>query len=152
MKRILVLSILAVAVLGGVASADRGRHRGHWKHHRGDGWSGGVVVRPTVRVEPRRVFVQRTRVVRRPIFVQRPAITARYYDYDRRPRVLAENYAAMPGYYWVNGTWYWNGAEWIWQVGHYEPDPSYVEPQYNYGADYDPGCDHAAQYEGSYGY
>ena len=141
MKRILVLSILALTVLGGVASADRGRHR--HKHHRhsdgwrSGGWSGGVVVRPSVRVEPRRVYVQRPRVVRERIYVQRPAITVRYYNYERRPRLIAENYSAMNGYYWVPGQWHWNGHEWIWTSGHYEPDPNYVEPQYQYNYDYD---------------
>src|SRR5687767_5225604 len=122
MKRILVLSILALAVFGGVASADRGRHRGHWKH-KNSGWSAGVVVRAApVRVAPRRVYVER---VRKPIYMQRPVIRYRYYNYDQRPRVIAENYNAMPGYTWVAGQWSWNGGEWIWVSGHYQPDQQY---------------------------
>lgn len=150
MKRILVLSVLTLAVLGGVASADH-RHRGHWKHQGGWGnsWSGGVVVQPTIRVEPRRVYVQRARVVRRPIYVQRPVVTVRYYNYDRRPRLIAENYNQMAGYYWVAGTWYWNGGEWMWQQGHYEPDPNYVEPSYD---PYQEPCDSQPQYESNYNY
>ena len=73
----------------------------------------------------------------------------RYYDYYQQPAVLAENYAPMTGYYWVAGQWAWNGYEWKWTAGHYEPDPSYVEPSYDYnngysnsGGYYDPNCDH----------
>lgn len=134
MKKVL-LSFITLALLAGVASADRDRGRGRWKHQRGDrggaSWSGGVRVhKQPARVyrEPRRVYVQRPRVVRRPIYVQRPVIQYRYYNYYQRPRIVAESYAAMPGYYWGSGQWQWNGYEWIWQPGHYEPDPNYVEP------------------------
>lgn len=63
-------------------------------------------------------------------------IRERYFDFRYRPRILIENYAPIAGYYWINGSWYWDGAEWIWTPGHYEPDQSYVDP--NYGADYPP--------------
>lgn len=150
MKRIFVLAVLTLAVLGGVASADRGRHRGRWNH---GGWSGSVrvtaprvVVKPRVVVQaPRHVHVQRTHVVRRPIYVSAPRVRVRYYDYYTRPAVLAENYAPMTGYYWVAGAWNWSGYEWIWTAGHYEPDPSYVDASYQYDAgysNYDPSCDH----------
>ena len=142
MKKVLAFSLLTLAVLVGSASADRGRHRGHYKsHHRGDA-SGGVVVRTApVRVTPYRTNSYRTsyrrdryrnhvRVVRRPIFVKRPTITVRYYNYNRRPTLIAENYDPMVGYYWVRGQWTWTGYEWMWQPGHYEPDPNYVEPDY----------------------
>ena len=66
-------------------------------------------------------------VVRRPIFVSRPIIRARYYDYYRRPALVVENYAPMTGYYWVAGQWSWNGYEWQWQPGHYQPDPNYID-------------------------
>ncbi len=142
MKRIL-LTFLALAVLGGVASADRrrgGRHHGGRSTARG-----GVVVHSTparVHTQPRRVYVDRTRVVRRPIYVQRPVVRYRYYNYYQRPAILVENYPAQPGYYWVAGQWSWSGYEWIWTPGHYEPDPNYVEPgvsisvggSYSYGS------------------
>lgn len=67
---------------------------------------------------------------RRPIYMARPIIHERYYDYRYRPELIVENYGARPGYYWVNGSWQWSGYEWIWQPGHYEPDPNYVEPGY----------------------
>lgn len=152
MKRILLLSALGLAMLGGVASADRGRGRwhrgdhaskGHSRHDRGVSWRGGAswsggvrvsgprvvqprVVQPRVVVQSRPVYVQR--VVRRPIYVQAPTIRYRYDDYYARPAVLVENYAPMTGYYWVAGSWSWNGYEWMWTAGHYEPDPNYGEP------------------------
>ncbi len=158
MKKTLVVSVLTLAVLGGVASADHGHgrwNRGGWRASAG--WSGGVrvtaprvVVLPRVVVQqPRRVSVQPTRVVRRPIYVQRPVIRYRYTNYYARPSVLVENYAPMTGYYWVAGSWGWNGYEWMWTAGHYEPDPNYIEPGYagasyevNAGYDYDDDCDH----------
>jgi len=96
MRKVL-LSFITLALLAGVASADRDRGRGRWKHQRGDrggaSWSGGVRVhKQPARVyrEPRRVYVQRPRVVRRPIYVQRPVIQYRYYNYYQRPRIVAE--------------------------------------------------------------
>ena len=79
-----------------------------------------------VRNEPRYYHT-----VRRPIYVSRPVIHERYYNYYRRPAIIVENYNAMPGYYWVAGGWTWDGAEWIWQPGHYEPDPNYVDSGYD---------------------
>jgi hypothetical protein len=72
-------------------------------------------------------------VVRRPIYVSRPIIRARYYDYYRRPSIIVENYGPRAGYYWVAGQWSWNGYEWLWQPGHYEPDPNYVDQAYDSG-------------------
>ena len=142
MKRILLI-ILVLGVTAGVASADRGHHRGHWK--RGGGWSGGVrVTAPRVVVTPRyvtpRYVTPRIQVVRRPIYVQRPAIRYRYYNYYQRPSVIVENYPSRVGYYWVAGAWNWGGYEWIWTPGHYEPDPAY------YDQNYDPQYD-ANQYD-----
>ena len=75
-------------------------------------------------------------IERRPIFVSRPVIRERYYNYYRRPALIVENYNTMPGYYWVAGTWTWDGAEWVWQPGHYQPDPSYVDQGYGYSDGY----------------
>jgi hypothetical protein len=133
MKRIM-LTFLALALLGGVASAD---HRGGWGR---GGWRGGSNARGgvTVHVTPvrtyapaRRVYVDRTRYVRRPIYVQRPVIRYRYYNYYQRPSIIVENNSPMTGYYWVGGQWQWNGAEWIWYPGHYEPDPNYGYGDYD---------------------
>ena len=146
MKKILVLSAFALLATAQVASADRGRHRGHWKHRERPAatWSGGVsvttprvVVQPRVVVKSRPVYVQRPRVVRRPIYVQAPVIQYRYTNYYQRPSVLVENYPAQTGYYWVAGSWSWNGYEWTWTAGHYEPDPNYVEQSYDSGYNYD---------------
>jgi hypothetical protein len=64
-------------------------------------------------------------VVRRPIYVERPYIRERYYDYRYRPSLIVENYPVRDGYYWVAGQWTWDGYEWQWQPGHYEPDPNW---------------------------
>ena len=87
----------------------------------GRGWNGGnrVIVRDNHR------YNNYSRYNRRPIYVSRPVIRERYYNYNRRPALIVENYGAQPGYYWVAGAWSWGGGEWIWQPGHYEPDASY---------------------------
>lgn len=157
MKRILlVVAVLALA--GGIASADH-RHRGYWHQggHAGhSGFSGGVYVSaPRVVVQPRyvapRVYTEGwvRPVVRRPIFMPRPVVRVRYYNYYQRPTLVAENYPPMTGYYWVAGRWDWNGYEWIWAPGHYEPDPRYQDTTYypqqdGYSQDGypDDGCDH----------
>jgi hypothetical protein len=130
MKRI-IITLLALATFGGVASADR-FHGPTVRDHRT-----GYVQRPAARYNnynrgsytysrPAYRYTRPVvRVVRRPIYVQRPVIQYRYYNHYQRPTVIAENYAAMPGYFWVAGQWQWNGYEWIWQAGHYEPDPNY---------------------------
>jgi hypothetical protein len=132
MKRI-ILAIAAVAMVGGVASADR------WHGNRGNGHRGAVVHSHReggVRVTPvhrghyaRPVYNSGHRYhatyVRRPIYVARPVIRTHYYDYRYRPQVIVENYPVRAGYYWVNGQWSWNGYEWLWTPGHYEPDPNY---------------------------
>jgi len=152
MLKALSLSALVLGLSGGVALADHGRggdHRGasvehrpapqsrvvirdHHEWHGGGGnvvrdhrdWNGGgrVIVRNEARYH---------RVDRRPIYISRPVIRERYYNYYRRPAVIVENYNTMPGYYWVAGGWAWNGYEWVWQAGHYEPDPSYVDQGYD---------------------
>jgi WXXGXW repeat (2 copies) len=152
MLKVLPLTALALGLSGGVALADHGRggdHRGVTVEHRAapqtrvevrdrPGWHGGgnVVVRDhrgwngggrvIVRNEPRY-----HRVVRRPIYISRPVIHERYFNYYRRPAIIVENYNAMPGYYWVAGSWTWDGSEWAWQPGHYEPDPNYVDSAYD---------------------
>ena len=152
MKRI-ILALACVGLAGGVASADHwhGGGRGEWhggnrgnvvvRDHR---WEGGVHVsggyHGGYRYE-RPVYNSgyRYNYVRRPIYVERPIIRQRYYDYRYRPQVIVENYGARPGYYWVNGAWQWSGYEWIWAPGHYEPDPNYVDPAYGYDPGYSTG-------------
>ena len=142
MKRHLILTAMTIALLGGAASADHrhggwgrggggwGRGGGSWGHAEGrwhGGWNAGVVVRtPSVRWSQPRVIVRpQVRVSRRPIYVRAPVIRYHYYDYYSQPTVIAENYPAMDGYYWVAGQWQWNGYEWIWVAGHYDNDPNY---------------------------
>jgi hypothetical protein len=70
--------------------------------------------------------------VRRPIYVSRPVIRHRYYNYYQRPSLIVESYNPMAGYDWVPGSWSWSGYEWVWQPGHYEPDASYIDSAYGY--------------------
>jgi hypothetical protein len=156
--KIITMSALILALSSGAAFADRHGGRGgggggggravvHENH--GGSWSGGVSVHSTPHVvvhnnggfregyrhegvrEGYRGGYQSGYVVRRPIYVRRPIIRERYFDYRYRPRIIVENYAAMDGYYWVSGQWSWDGAEWLWTPGHYEPNASYVEPGYD---------------------
>ncbi len=147
MKRIIISALVALTAFGGVAAADS--HRGRSTHHA----QGGVTVSPSrghssQRSYPRGRYQQAPRynyrrvdrgryvsrphahVVRRPIYVQRPIIRHRYFNYYQRPALIVENYAPMAGYYWVAGQWNWNGYEWIWTPGHYEPDPNYYDYSY----------------------
>ncbi len=145
MLKLFPLTALVLGLSSGVALADRhGDHRGVVVEHR----AATTVVRDhrelhnnAIVVRDRgyyrgggRVIVHEGRgyrpIVRRPIYVSRPIIRERYFDYYRRPALIVENYNAMPGYYWVAGGWVWNGAEWIWQPGHYQPDPNYVDQGY----------------------
>jgi len=77
---------------GGYNRYDRGGYRG--------GYNGRVVVHNAPRYHG---------VVRRPIFVARPVMDRRYFSYYQRPSLIVENYSAMPGYFWVPGTWTWSG-------------------------------------------
>ena len=109
-------------------------NRGNWNRGtvvRGDNWRGGsrVVIRNG------RSYPYYHNVVRRPIYVSRPIIRHRYFDYYQRPAIIFESYGPRAGYYWVAGQWSWNGYEWIWQPGHYEPDPSYIDSYYDNGYD-----------------
>jgi hypothetical protein len=159
MKKLIPLTALALVLMGGVALADRDNHRdrgdrhGSYRnsgrdHHRGNSvgrdhgrWNRGNTV--VVRDNHRHGWNRGNRVIvrndhhryghRRPIYVSRPIIRERYYNYYRRPTLIVENYAPQTGYYWVAGAWAWNGAEWIWQPGHYEPDPSYIDQSYEGG-------------------
>jgi hypothetical protein len=132
MKRI-ILAIAAVAMAGGVASADRW-HGGRGGNHRGNDHrvvehshrEGGVRVTPTYRGHYNSGhynsgYRYHANYARRPIYVQRPVIRTHYYDVRYRPQVIVENYPARDGYYWVAGQWNWNGYEWLWTPGHYEP-------------------------------
>jgi len=132
MRRILPLTLLALTLLGGIATADRYRDRGGRRYERG----GGVVVRDHRSARP--VVVRERRVITRsPVYVSngryvfhggvsrayvRPVIRTRYYDYRIRPQIIVENYDPVPGYVWVRGHWQWNGYEWIWASGYYAPD------------------------------
>ena len=51
----------------------------------------------------------------------RPWVGPHYYSYYHRPALIVESYGAMPGYYWVSGSWNWDGNEWLWYPGHFEP-------------------------------
>jgi hypothetical protein len=134
MKRI-ILAIAAVAMAGGVASADRW-HGNHGNNHRGNDRvvhshrEGGVRVTPTYRGHYTRPvynsgYRYHASYARRPIYVQRPVIRTHYYDVRYRPQIIVENYPARDGYYWVAGQWNWNGYEWLWTPGHYEPIVNY---------------------------
>jgi hypothetical protein len=136
MRRILPLTLLALTLFGGVATADRDRHRDRGR--RDDHRRGGVVVREQRDYRP--VRRDRRAVQRRPIYVNngryvfhggvtrtytRPVIRQRYYDVRVRPVVIVENYDPAPGYIWVQGHWQWNGYEWTWTSGYYAPDTRY---------------------------
>jgi Ni/Co efflux regulator RcnB len=156
MLKALSLTALVLGLTGGVAMADRDHgRRDHDRHggavvrdHRGDHrtWNRGnnVVIRDrghwdrgsrvVIRERPRYYnnYNYDRRVVRRPIYISRPFIGHRYFNYYQRPALIVENYNTMPGYYWVRGQWTWDGREWQWMPGHYEPDPSYADPSYGY--------------------
>lgn len=146
--------LIALMVLGGVASADRER----WRRHRdGSDRSGGTVVRDhryrdTVRVNQDRPRYynnhNRVRVERRPVYLsnnrfvfnggvtrhyQRPVIRQRYYDYRYRPQLIVEHCEPVPGYIWIQGHWHWSGYEWIWTNGYYAPDQNYQDSHYDDG-------------------
>jgi hypothetical protein len=111
MRRVLMLSTLALVLSGGAAFADRW----HGGGYHGGGYRGGVVVRGGY-----------SRPVvyggyRRPIYVGGPVIREHYYSYYHRPALIVENYGPREGYVWVRGGWTWNGYEWIWAPGHYQP-------------------------------
>ena len=96
---------------------DRG-YRGGYDHGYRGGYGGRVVV---ANGGPRYYGGY----ARRPIYVSRPVIRERYYNYYRRPTLVVENYGPREGYFWIGGAWGWNGGEWIWTPGHYEPDAAY---------------------------
>lgn len=142
MLKVLPLTALILGLSGGAALADhRGGFRGGDRrgtvvvrdHHEWRGGGGGrVVVRE--HGDWRRggwTAPRYERPVRRPIYVSRPVIRERYYDYYRRPQLIVENYGAMPGYCWIAGRWNWDGYEWSWQPGHYEPEQSYQDTGYD---------------------
>jgi hypothetical protein len=128
---------------GNVVVRDHGYRGGNVVVRGNGGYRGNTVVvrdhnnyrgggsRVIVRGEPRYNRNYYHNVVRRPIFVSRPIIRHRYFNYYQRPALIVENYNTMAGYYWVPGHWEWAGAEWIWQPGHYQPDPNYVDPYYD---------------------
>jgi hypothetical protein len=109
LRRILMITSFGLLAATSVASAD------HWRG--GDRGYHGPVVRERVASRP---VVVRDRYVRRPIYVQGPVIREHYYNYNRRPAFVVENYGPREGYVWVRGSWSWNGYEWLWVSGHYE--------------------------------
>jgi hypothetical protein len=141
MMKLISVTALVLGLSSGAALADRvGEHRAVVEHR---GASSGVVVRDRgwhngAIIAHDRGWYGGGRVAfhgpgygygyaRRPIYVNRPYIGARYYNYHRRPELIVENYGPRAGYFWVSGAWAWNGAEWVWAPGHYQPDPSYVD-------------------------
>jgi hypothetical protein len=156
MLKLIPLTALALGLSSGVALADRhgGNHGGDHRavtvehraptgyDHRGTtvvvrgnrDWHGGGRVIVNRGGYNRGYYNNRgygyRHVDRRPIFVSRPIIRERYYNYYRRPALVVENYGPMAGYYWVPGQWSWDGYEWQWQPGHYQPDPNYGDSGY----------------------
>ena len=155
MRRIIVFTLLALTLGGGVALADRDHHRrdDHRSDYRRDDHRSDYR-RGDYRSDYRRgddrgirnprdpVWHQRQRRVthRRPVYVNngyyqfhdghrhryaRPVIRHRHYDYRVRPRIIVEQSQPVAGYVWVQGSWQWNGYEWIWQSGYYAADPAY---------------------------
>lgn len=151
MRRTILTCLVALAALGGVASAD------HYRGNRGYRDNGGVRVEPSyprqnyrysrtyVRPTYRSTYRPYVRIVRGPIYVQRPVVRYRYYNYYQRPSLIVENYPARDGYLWVAGQWTWTGYEWMWQPGHYEADPSYDSQYYDsqYNQQYQQGYDNS---------
>jgi hypothetical protein len=163
MKRIITLTAIALGLSGGVALADRHGDRGGRSevrdhrydrpvvrnYDRGDNrWRGNDRRYDNRRWDNRsRVRVERVR----PTFrnnrfyfsggtyrtYNRPVINVRYRDYYRRPALVVENYDAVPGYIWMQGSWSWNGYEWVWMPGHYEVDQSYNDDVYYDQGSYD---------------
>jgi hypothetical protein len=130
-----------------------GNRGGNWGARGGASWSGGVNVSPSRDRgwDRRPVIMNRgfdrdrgARFERRPIYIQRPVIRQRYYDYYQRPQIVVENQAPMDGYIFVAGAWSWTGYEWTWTAGHYEADPAYG---YDNGS-YDNGSYDSGYYNG----
>jgi hypothetical protein len=153
MKRIIMMTLAALTLSGGVALADRDRghdrrdhrdrveRRDHNRHDRGVrvDRNRGRWDRGDRRVDRSR-YNGGVRVTRsRPTFrnntfyfagghsrvYNRPVIRHRYRNYYQRPTIIVENYDPVPGYVWVAGQWNWNGYEWMWINGHYEVDANY---------------------------
>ena len=113
---------------GGEVVRDHREFRGGYDHgYRGGydhGYRGGYGGRVVVANSYPRYYGG---YARQPIYVGRPVIRERYYNYYQRPTLVVENYGPRAGYFWIGGAWGWNGAEWIWSPGHYEPDAAYDE-------------------------
>ena len=106
-----MISSFALLCATGAAHADR--WHGGWRG--GAGWHGPVVRYHTGG------WGGYGYAVRQPIYMPRPVIRARYYNYNVRPGLIVEEYGPRTGYVWVRGGWQWNGVEWIWYPGHYQP-------------------------------
>ncbi|MFN0252024.1 MAG: hypothetical protein ACKV2T_34425 [Kofleriaceae bacterium] len=166
MKRIIVMTLTALTLFGGVALADRDRGRDrddrrgdrwerrdrHDRHDRHDRRDRGRWTRNHDRRVDRSHWNGGVRVHRtRPTFrnnmfyfsgghsraYHRPVIRYRYRDYYRRPAIIVENYDPVPGYVWIAGQWSWNGYEWMWVNGHYDLDANYDDYGDGYYDSYD---------------
>ncbi|MDQ3337277.1 MAG: hypothetical protein M4D80_19100 [Myxococcota bacterium] len=173
MRRI-IITALAVMLMGGVASADRG-----WRSRDTSRDSGGTVVRDhrdTGRVDRHSGYRDRSnyrdrtnyrRVERRPVYVNngrfvfhggvsrsytRPVFRQRYYDYRYRPQIVVQNYDPVPGYTWVQGQWSWSGYEWLWVDGYWAPDQTYQDYNYNYNSGVNVQINGGAYYDNNSGY
>jgi len=137
MIRLLVTG-LTLTLLSGVAIADRDNRRDNRDKRT-------VAGDRDNRSQPKRVNrpaqrSNRRAIARRPVHVNnghfvfhngirrtytRPVIQTRYYNVRYRPQLIVENYAPVPGYIWVRGSWAWTGREWNWNGGHFAPDMQY---------------------------
>jgi hypothetical protein len=134
MKRISILTALTIMLAGGIASADHGRHRGHW--NRG-GWSGGFSAGVVVRTPAIRVVQPRVVVVHRPRVVQRPVVVVQAQPTYVEPATYVPPPPPPQPQVWIEARWSWNGYGWQWIEGHYEvQQAAYPQPAYNEPCDY----------------
>jgi WXXGXW repeat (2 copies) len=123
----LLMAATVMALSGGVASANRfvGGHvgGGHVSVHESfhGGYHGGGFVGHGPIVRGGGYYGRGGWGYSNRIYMGRPFIGARYYDYHFRPGLIVEDYPVRDGYVWVRGSWAWNGGEWIWSPGYYEP-------------------------------
>lgn len=121
MHRKLIFGLLALALTGGVASADSRRsdrsYRTQQDQHRAQ----------------RSDTHQRRDAHHAPRWQQAPQhhrahqpVTHRHFDQHHRPTAIAETHEYGTGYTWMPGQWTWNGYEWIWQPGYYQVERAHT--------------------------